>query len=272
MRGFYVNMKNTAAVEFVNISKFFESRYAIKNLNLTLPKEKITTIIGPSGCGKSTTLKMINKLIEPSEGKILINGQDISQMDSVNLRRNIGYVIQQIGLFPHMTIEENVSLVLRLKGEKKDEKMKNKVTELLNLIDLEAEEYRDRYPNELSGGQQQRIGVARALCADPSIILMDEPFSALDPISRIQLQDELVHLQKKVKKTIIFVTHDMEEALKISNQMVLLKDGECIQSDTPINLLRHPKNEFVREFIGEKHFEDSFIQQMNSLDPNEGAL
>src|SRR5213595_1452127 len=129
MRGYYVNMKNTAAVEFVNISKFFESRYAIKNLNLTLTKEKITTIIGPSGCGKSTTLKMINKLIEPSEGKILINGQDISQMDSVNLRRNIGYVIQQIGLFPHMTIEENVSLVLRLKGEKKDEKMKNKVTE-----------------------------------------------------------------------------------------------------------------------------------------------
>ena len=169
-----------------------------------------------------------------------------------------------------MTIEENISIVLRLKGDKK-EKIKDRVTELLNLIDLAPEQYRYRYPSELSGGQQQRIGVARALCADPSIILMDEPFSALDPISRVQLQDELIHLQKKLKKTIIFVTHDMEEALKISNQMVLLKDGELIQNGDPINLLRQPKNEFVREFIGEKYFQDSFIHQMISLDDQEGA-
>jgi osmoprotectant transport system ATP-binding protein len=270
MRGYYVNMDNTAAVEFVNISKVFDSRYAIKHLSLTLPKEKITTIIGPSGCGKSTTLKMINKLIEPDEGKIFIDSQDIGQMDSVNLRRNIGYVIQQIGLFPLMTIEENISIVPRLKGSKKEE-LKERVTELLNLVGLDPEQYRYRYPSEISGGQQQRIGVARALCADPSIILMDEPFSALDPISRVQLQDELIHLQKKLKKTIIFVTHDMEEALKISNQMVLLKDGELIQSGDPIDLLRQPKNEFVREFIGEKYFQDSFIQQMNSLNDQEGA-
>jgi osmoprotectant transport system ATP-binding protein len=235
-----------------------------------MPKEKITTIIGPSGCGKSTTLKMINKLIVPDEGNIFIDGQDIGLMDSVNLRRNIGYVIQQIGLFPLMTIEENISIVLRLKGDKK-EKTKDRVTELLNLIDLDPEQYRYRYPSELSGGQQQRIGVARALCADPSIILMDEPFSALDPISRVQLQDELIHLQKKLKKTIIFVTHDMEETIKISHQMVLLKDGELIQSGEPMDLLRQPKNEFVREFIGEKYFQDSFIHQMNSLDDQEGA-
>ncbi|WP_422392228.1 ABC transporter ATP-binding protein [Niallia oryzisoli] len=259
-------MNHTAAVEFVNISKFFDDRCVVKNLNVTFPKEKITTIIGPSGCGKSTTLKMINRLIEPNEGKILIDGMDISQMDSVNLRRNIGYVIQQIGLFPLMTIEENISLVLRLKGAKKDEKMRDRVTELLHLIGLEPEQYRNRYPHEMSGGQQQRIGVARALCADPSIILMDEPFSALDPISRIQLQDELISLQKKLKKTIIFVTHDMEEALKISNQIILLNDGELIQSGDPIDLLRQPKDEFVRKFIGEKYFQDSFIQQMNSLD------
>lgn len=263
-------MSNTSAVEFVNISKIFDSKYAVKNLNLTLPKGKITTIIGPSGCGKSTTLKMINKLIEPTKGKIFIDGQVVNQMDSVNLRRNIGYVIQQIGLFPLMTIEENISIVPRLKGAKKDE-TKDRVTELLNLIGLAPEQYRNRYPHEISGGQQQRIGVARALCADPSIILMDEPFSALDPISRVQLQDELVHLQKKLKKTIIFVTHDMEEALKISNQMVLLKDGELIQSGDPIELLRQPKNEFVRKFIGEKYFQDSFIHQMNSLDDQEGA-
>ncbi|MBS4214297.1 ATP-binding cassette domain-containing protein [Bacillus sp. FJAT-49825] len=261
---------NTAAVELVNISKIFDSGHAVKNLNLTLAKGKITTIIGPSGCGKSTTLKMINKLIEPDEGTIFINGKDISLMDSVNLRRNIGYVIQQIGLFPLMTIEENISIVPILKGVKKVE-IRERVTELLNLIGLDPEQYRYRYPSEISGGQQQRIGVARALCADPSIILMDEPFSALDPISRVQLQDELISLQKKLKKTIIFVTHDMEEALKISDHMVVLKDGVLIQSSPPIDLLRQPKNEFVREFIGVKYFQDSFILPMSSLDDHEGA-
>lgn len=270
MRGYYVNMKKTAAVEFVNISKVFESRYAIKHLNLTLPKEKITTIVGPSGCGKSTALKMINKLIVPDEGNIFIDGQDIGLMDSVHLRRNIGYVIQQIGLFPLMTIEENISIVPRLKGAKKED-IKDRVTELLNLIGLDPEQYRYRYPSEISGGQQQRIGVARALCADPSIILMDEPFSALDPISRVQLQDELVRLQKKLKKTVIFVTHDMDEALKISDQMVLLKAGELVQSGDPIDLLRQPKNEFVREFIGDRYFQDSFIQLMYSMHDYEGA-
>jgi osmoprotectant transport system ATP-binding protein len=251
---------STPAVEFVNVSKIYESSYAVNNLNLAIPKGKIVTIIGPSGCGKSTTLKMINRIIDPSKGTLLVEGQDVRKADPVNLRKNIGYVIQQIGLFPHMTIEDNISLVLRLKGSKKED-MERRAKELLHLIGLEPDLYRHRYPHELSGGQQQRIGVARALCADPSIILMDEPFSALDPISRLQLQDELINLQEKVKKTIIFVTHDMDEALKVSDQIILLRDGELVQSGTPAELLRQPKNEFVREFIGEKRFQQSFTLQ-----------
>src|SRR4051794_13834558 len=263
MRGYYVNMDNTAAVEFVNISKVFDSRYAVKNLSLTLPKEKITTIIGPSGCGKSTTLKMINKLIVPDEGNIFIDGQDIGLMDSVHLRRNIGYVIQQIGLFPLMTIEENISIVPRLKGAKKED-IKDRVTELLNLIGLDPEQYRYRYPSEISGGQQQRIGVARALAADPSIILMDEPFSALDPISRIQLQNELMKLNQSLKKTIVFVTHDIDEALKIADLVVLLKDGKLVQVATPNQLLEKPANDFVRKFVGEERFQTSNVpMQLN---------
>jgi osmoprotectant transport system ATP-binding protein len=244
------------AVEFQDIQKSYGNAQVVSGFSLKVSYGKLVTLIGPSGCGKTTTLKMINRLVEPTRGKILVEGQDVQAVDPVHLRRNIGYVIQQIGLFPHMTIQQNISLVPRLKGKEKDS-IAQRTEELLDLIGLDPVQFRHRYPRELSGGQQQRIGVARALAADPSIILMDEPFSALDPISREQLQDELVKLQSALHKTIVFVTHDMDEALKIADQIVLMKDGQLIQCASPDQLLRHPANDFVREFVGEKRFEQS---------------
>ncbi|BCB03791.1 ABC transporter ATP-binding protein [Bacillus sp. KH172YL63] len=238
-------------IEFRNVTKTYEDgTEAIKGIDLTVPEGKLVALIGPSGCGKTTTMKMINKLITPTEGTILINGEDISHADEVELRRNIGYVIQRIGLLPHMTIEENISLIPRLKGWKK-EKYEGRVDELLNLVGLEPSVYRKRYPLELSGGQQQRVGVIRALAAEPPIILMDEPFSALDPISREQLQDELKSIQNTIHKTICFVTHDIDEALKIADEIVIMRDGKIEQVGTPSELLNHPANDFVSTFIGE---------------------
>lgn len=241
------------AVEFRNVAKQFGQTKVVQNISLQVSRGHLVTLIGPSGCGKTTTLKMVNRLIDPTDGDIFVDGQNIKMQNPVELRRNIGYVIQQIGLFPHMTIEENITLVPRLKGKKKRDLL-TRTEELLNLVGLDPKIYRQRYPRELSGGQQQRIGVARALAADPNLILMDEPFSALDPISREQLQDELVKLQSAVKKTILFVTHDMDEALKIADQIVLMRNGVIVQSATPDQLLRHPKDDFVREFVGEKRF------------------
>ncbi|WP_052350302.1 ABC transporter ATP-binding protein [Paenibacillus gorillae] len=243
-----------AAVEFQQVTKNYGSGNVLENFNLVIPKEKIVTIIGPSGCGKTTLLKMINRLIEPEAGSVLLGQQDIGELNPVELRRSIGYVIQQIGLFPHMTVEQNISIVPRLKGEKK-EHLVARTAELLQLIGLEPEQYRGRYPHELSGGQQQRIGVARALAANPSIILMDEPFSALDPISRVQLQKELIKLNEQVRKTIVFVTHDIDEALKIADIVVLLKGGQVIQQGSPKELLERPAHEFVREFLGQERFQ-----------------
>ncbi|MCP3740964.1 ABC transporter ATP-binding protein [Rossellomorea sp. BNER] len=238
-------------IKFVNVSKkFSDGTEAIKGIDIEIPEGKLVALIGPSGCGKTTTMKMINKLITPTAGKIFINGEDITAKNEVELRRNIGYVIQRIGLLPHMTIEENISLVPRLKGWKK-EKYQSRVNELLELVGLEPDVFKTRYPLELSGGQQQRVGVVRALAAEPPIILMDEPFSALDPISREQLQDELKDLQKKIHKTIVFVTHDMDEALKIADEIVVMRDGKIEQIATPDELLRNPANEFVHTFIGE---------------------
>ncbi|MCA1058720.1 betaine/proline/choline family ABC transporter ATP-binding protein [Rossellomorea aquimaris] len=243
-------------IEFQNVTKVYEDgTKAIKGINLTIPKGKLVALIGPSGCGKTTTMKMINKLIAPSGGKILIDGKDISDTDEVELRRNIGYVIQRIGLLPHMTIEENISLIPRLKGWKKEE-YEGRVDELLNLVGLEPDIYKKRYPLELSGGQQQRVGVIRALAAEPPIILMDEPFSALDPISREQLQDELKSIQNTIHKTIVFVTHDIDEALKIADEIAVMRDGEIEQMATPRELLMDPANEFVRAFIGENRLKD----------------
>ncbi|WP_379203402.1 ABC transporter ATP-binding protein [Paenibacillus sp. GCM10012306] len=247
-----------AAVEFKQVTKNYGSGNVLENFDLTIPSGQIVTIIGPSGCGKTTLLKMINRLIEPESGSVLVEGQEVSTLNPVELRRNIGYVIQQIGLFPHMTIEQNISIVPRLKGEKKKD-LVHRTEELLQLIGLDPKQFRSRYPHELSGGQQQRIGVARALASNPSIILMDEPFSALDPISRVQLQKELIKLNEKVQKTIVFVTHDIDEALKIADQVILLKDGFIVQTGTPANLLEEPASDFVREFLGAERFEQYSI-------------
>ncbi len=239
-------------ITFKNVSKQFpDGTTALKDINLHIEKGELLTLIGPSGCGKTTTMKMINRLIEPTGGQIYIDGRSISEQDPVELRRSIGYVIQQIGLLPHMTIAENISLIPKLKKWDKN-KIENRVDELLELVGLEPSTFRTRYPLELSGGQQQRVGVIRALAAEPPIILMDEPFSALDPISREQLQDELVKLQKEIQKTIVFVTHDMDEAMKIADRIAIMKDGEILQLDTPDNILRHPKNDFVRDFVGDE--------------------
>ncbi len=238
-------------IRFEQVSKTYNDEFtAIKSLDLNILKGELLVLIGPSGCGKTTAMKMINRLIEPSEGRIFVDGADIAETDPVELRRNIGYVIQNIGLFPHMTIADNVALVPRLKKWPQADYIE-RVNELLKMVDLDPTVFAGRYPGELSGGQQQRIGVIRAMAANPPIILMDEPFSALDPISREQLQDELVNLQAKLHKTIVFVTHDMDEALKIANRICVMKEGEIMQIATPEDLLRHPANDFVRSFIGE---------------------
>jgi osmoprotectant transport system ATP-binding protein len=244
-------------IKFENVGKAYEDGFvALKNINLEVKQGELVTLIGPSGCGKTTTMRMINRLTEPTEGKILIDNQDISQINPVELRRNIGYVIQQIGLFPHMTIEQNISLVPKLK-KWEPEKYIKRVDELLDLVGMDPATFKQRFPSELSGGQQQRVGVIRALAAEPNIILMDEPFSALDPISREQLQDDIVSLQEEIKKTIVFVTHDMDEAIKIANRIAIMQDGEIIQVDTPDKILRRPANEFVREFIGDDRLNQS---------------
>lgn len=236
-------------ITFKNLTKKFGDFTAVNNLTTELQSGETTVLIGPSGCGKTTTLRMINRLIEPSEGTIYINETDISKTNPVELRRNIGYVIQQIGLFPHMNIAENIGLVPYLK-DWPESKRNQRVEELLDFVGMSPSEFYYRYPNELSGGQQQRIGVARALAADPEIILMDEPFGALDPISRSSLQDELLEMQDKLGKTIVFVTHDIDEALKIANKIAIMKDGEILQYDSPEQILRNPSNSFIEEFIG----------------------
>ncbi|MBC2303327.1 betaine/proline/choline family ABC transporter ATP-binding protein [Listeria booriae] len=236
-------------LRFEHVSKIYKGgKTAVNDLNLDIDRGEFICFIGPSGCGKTTTMKMINRLIEPTEGQIFINDKDIMKEDSVKLRRSIGYVIQQIGLMPHMTIRENIVLVpklLKWSEEKKNERAK----ELIKLVDL-PEEYLDRYPYELSGGQQQRIGVLRALAAEQNLILMDEPFGALDPITRDSLQEEFKNLQRELGKTIIFVTHDMDEAIKLADRIVIMRGGEVVQFDTPDEILRNPADKFVEDFIG----------------------
>jgi len=236
-------------IRFENISKKFKDKTVLKNISFEIEKGHLVAFIGESGCGKTTTLKMINRLVKPTSGKIFINGEDIENKDVIVLRRNMGYVIQQTGLFPHMTVKQNIEIIPTV--EKKDHKEIEKRTyELMEMVGLDREEFIHRYPTELSGGQQQRVGVARAFATDPEIILMDEPFSALDPITRVGLQDELIGLQSQLKKTIVFVTHDMDEAIKIADEICIMKDGEIIQYDTPENILKSPYNEFVSEFVG----------------------
>lgn len=238
-------------ITFQNVTKKFDEFVAVDDLTVHFKPGETNVLIGPSGCGKTTTLRMINRLIEPSQGNILINGTDIGEMNPVELRRNIGYVIQQIGLFPHMSIAENVGLVPFLK-DYPEAKRKQRIEELLEFVDMPASKFSNRYPNELSGGQQQRIGVARALAADPDIMLMDEPFGALDPITRCTLQEEFLSMQDKIQKTVVFVTHDMDEALKLADNILIMKDGKVLQYDSPMEILRNPCHGFVEEFIGKE--------------------
>jgi osmoprotectant transport system ATP-binding protein len=238
-------------IEFKNIVKKYRTKTIIKPFSLDIEAGQLVVFIGPSGCGKTTLLKMINKLIQPTSGKIFVNGTDISSMNPIELRRNIGYVIQNTGLFPHMTIKENLELIPKLKGEDLAS-IAQKTGELLELVGLDPKEFLHRFPKELSGGQQQRIGVARAFSTNSDIILMDEPFSALDPVTRSSLQDELFQMQKELNKTIIFVTHDMDEAIKIADKICILKDGDILQYDTPENILKNPANDFVEGFIGKR--------------------
>ena len=236
-------------IEFQHVTKSFKDNKVLSDISLTIEDGELVAIIGSSGCGKTTTLKMINRLIRPTKGKIFIDGKDIEDMNKVEMRRSIGYVIQQAGLFPHMTVRENIELIQRL--EKKDEEQISKNTEyLMDMVGLNGDEFLDRYPNDLSGGQQQRVGVARALANNPKIMLMDEPFSALDPMTRVSLQDELIALHEKVDKTIVFVTHDMDEAIKIADKICIMKDGHILQYDTPEEILKNPANEFVENFVG----------------------
>lgn len=238
-------------IEFKDIVKKYRTKTIIKPFSLEIEAGQLVVFIGPSGCGKTTLLKMINKLIQPTSGKIFVNGTDISTMNPIELRRNIGYVIQNTGLFPHMSIKENLELIPKLKGED-PASIAQKTGELLDLVGLDPKEFLHRYPRELSGGQQQRIGVARSFSTNSDIILMDEPFSALDPVTRSSLQDELFQMQKELNKTIIFVTHDMDEAIKIADKICILKDGDILQFDTPENILKNPANDFVEEFIGKR--------------------
>ncbi len=240
-------------IKLQNITKTYNKTPVVHNVNLEIEKGKFVVFIGPSGCGKTTTLKMINRLIEPSSGSIFIDDTDITRVNPVLLRRQIGYVIQQIGLFPNMTIAQNIEVVPKLLKWPR-EKRRNRTRELLQLVDMDADQYMNRYPSELSGGQQQRIGVLRALAVEPPIILMDEPFGALDPITRETLQDELKKIQKRLHKTVVFVTHDMDEALKMADIIVLMKDGNIVQAASPEELLTNPANEFVAEFIGKHRF------------------
>ncbi len=237
-------------IQFINVSKAYKEHNVIENINLEINKGELVVLIGPSGCGKTTILKMINRLIEPSDGQIKINGTDIEAQDPIELRRNIGYVIQQTGLFIHMTVRENIEIIPRLAKMPVSE-IVDRTVKLMKTVGL-PEEFLDRYPNHLSGGQQQRVGVARAFAMNPDIILMDEPFSALDPLTRSQLQDELVSLQSKLHKTIVFVTHDMDEAVKIADRICILQGGRILQYDTPENILKNPAHGFVSEFVGSK--------------------
>lgn len=239
-------------ITFENVTKKFpDGTEALKGVSVTIPTNQLTAIIGPSGCGKTTFMRMINRLEAPTSGEIFIDGEPIAERDEIDLRRSIGYVIQRIGLIPHMTIEQNIALVPELLNWDRQQ-IHERVDELLRMVELDPAVFKERYPKELSGGQQQRVGVSRALASNPNIILMDESFSALDPISREQLQERLKALQKEIQKTIVFVTHDMDEALEIADHVIIMRDGQIEQMGSPQSLIREPKNEFVKTFIGEE--------------------
>ncbi|MCC3294143.1 ATP-binding cassette domain-containing protein [Arthrobacter sp. zg-Y411] len=241
-----------AGILLEDVTKRFpgQEKPAVGGLTMEIPQGSIVMLVGPSGCGKTTTLKMINRLIEPTSGQIILNGEDVTGIDGDQLRRGIGYVIQAGGLFPHMTVAANIAVVPKMLNWDK-ERIRSRVDELLELVSLDPALYRDRYPKELSGGQQQRVGVARALAADPPVLLMDEPFGAVDPITRQRLQDELLHIQSELHKTIVCVTHDFDEAVKLGDWIAIFDEGaQLVQYDSPERILASPANEFVENFIG----------------------
>jgi len=251
-------------ISFESVSKRYGDSLVLDNLTFEIGTGEFTVLIGPSGCGKTTTLKTINRLIELDSGKIFIDGEDTSQIDKVTLRRSIGYVIQQIGLFPNMTVEQNICVVPKLLKYEK-EKSNHIVHEMLELVNMPYEEYAHKYPSQLSGGQQQRIGVLRALAASPPIVLMDEPFGALDPMTRSVLQDEVRRLQQKLNKTIVFVTHDMDEALNLADKIIFMNKGHIIQIATPEEMLQNPADDLIRSFMG-KHSAYNGQQPQTSAD------
>ena len=239
-------------IEFINVGMTYPcGNVGLKNINLTINESEITVFIGPSGSGKTTLLKMINRLEDNTTGEVKINGKNVKEYNIHKMRWDIGYALQQVALFPHMNVEENIAIVPELKKWKK-EKINARIDELLNMVGLEPEKFRKRKPSELSGGEAQRVGIARALAADPKIILMDEPFSALDPITRANLQEDVKKLQKQIHKTIVFVTHDIEEAFLLGDKICIIQDGELIQSGTKQEIISNPKNDFVKKFIAIK--------------------
>ena len=237
-------------IRFEDVTKKYdENTLAVDSITFEIPSNELTVLIGPSGCGKTTTLKMINRIVRPTTGKILIDGNDVTAMDVKQLRRGIGYVIQNVGLFPHMSVKDNIATVPRLlKWERS--KIDRRISELLELVGLEPKSYAKKLPKELSGGEAQRVGVARALAADPPIILMDEPFGAVDPLTRVRLQDEFARIQEDLHKTIVFVTHDIDEAIRLADRIAVMRAGRILQYDTPEEILAHPKEKFVHDFMG----------------------
>ncbi|MFN8441403.1 MAG: ABC transporter ATP-binding protein [Caldilineaceae bacterium] len=239
------------AIRFDDVSKEFPGmrQRAVDHCSLEVTDGEFVVLLGPSGCGKTTLMKMVNRLYEPTSGTITLDGKDVQQMNGTDLRRRIGYVIQQIGLFPHMTVAQNISVVPRLLGWD-SARIHKRVDELLALVDLQPAEYRHRYPAQLSGGQQQRVGVARALAGDPTLILMDEPFGAVDAITRGSLQEEMLRLQRQLHKTVLFVTHDVDEALRLADRIVIMQAGKVIQYASPLEILGNPANQFVKQLMG----------------------
>lgn len=252
-----------ANIEFREITKRYQGTTtpAVDSVSFSVPDGSTCMLVGTSGSGKTTLLRMVNRLIEPTAGQILIDGKNVLDEDPIQLRRRIGYVIQQVGLFPHMTVAENIRVTADIAGGWQKQRLAQRVDELLELVGLPPDEYRKRFPRQLSGGQQQRVGLARALATDPAILLMDEPFGALDAITRARMQEELKRIQRDVHKTILFVSHDMEEAFKLGDQIAVLSEGKLVQLGTPVELLAHPNNEFVSRLVGA----DNMLRQLQYL-------
>jgi osmoprotectant transport system ATP-binding protein len=263
-----IGLDGVAMIAFRNVSKRYAhgARAAVDDVSFDVRAGSLCMIVGTSGSGKTTLLRIVNRLIEPTGGELLINGRNVLREDPITLRRRIGYVIQQVGLFPHMTVAENVRVTAEIAGWAR-RRLEGRADELLTLVGLAPAEYRHRYPRQLSGGEQQRVGIARALAADPEILLMDEPFGALDAITRDRMQQELLRIQRSLRKTILFVTHDVEEALRLGDQIVVLSGGRLVQTGSPVELLAHPADDFVRQLVGA----DSAVRQLEHL-PVSAAL